>query len=72
MSEPWSTCIKGTRTKASLTESTSADVERVWCLALGAVTNPRKSGNVRLIWHAAEKVGNISSNSKLITVNGAP
>ncbi|XP_062705689.1 uncharacterized protein LOC115258970 [Aedes albopictus] len=57
---------KGYAHKASLSELTSVDAERVWYLPLGAVTNPRKPGKVRLIWDAAAKVGNVSFNSKLL------
>ncbi|XP_062714070.1 uncharacterized protein LOC134290872 [Aedes albopictus] len=57
---------KGYAHKASLSELTSVDAERVWYLPLGAVTTPRKPGKVRLIWDAAAKVGNVSFNSKLL------
>lgn len=57
---------KGYAHRASLTELTSVDSNRVWYLPLGIVTNPKKPHKVRLIWDAAAKVGGISFNSKLL------
>ncbi|XP_062542335.1 uncharacterized protein LOC134210303 [Armigeres subalbatus] len=57
---------KGYAHKASLAELTSVAAEQVWYLPLGVVTNPRKSGKVRLIWDAAAKKNNVSFNSKLL------
>lgn len=58
--------LKGYAHRATEEELSQADPKRVWYLPLGAVTNPRKPGKVRLIWDAAAKVDGISLNSMLL------
>lgn len=57
---------KGYAHRATEEELAQANPKRVWYLPLGAVTNPRKPGKVRLIWDAAAKVDGISLNSMLL------
>ncbi|XP_055623567.1 uncharacterized protein LOC129766992 [Toxorhynchites rutilus septentrionalis] len=57
---------KGYIHKASLTELTSVEPNRVWYLPLGVVINPKKPAKIRLIWDAAAKVGDVSLNCKLL------
>ncbi|XP_062537863.1 uncharacterized protein LOC134206188 [Armigeres subalbatus] len=57
--------LKGYAHLATQTELAHANPKRVWYLPLGAVTNPRKPGKVRLIWDAAARVNGISLNSML-------
>ncbi|XP_062541787.1 uncharacterized protein LOC134209767 [Armigeres subalbatus] len=57
---------KGYAHRATPEELERADPKRVWYLPLGAVTNPRKPGKVRLIWDAAARVDGISLNSMLL------
>ena len=57
---------KGYAHRASPEELNTADLRRVWYLPLGAVTNPRKPGKVRLIWDASAKVDGVSLNSMLL------
>ncbi|XP_055632505.1 uncharacterized protein LOC129772980 [Toxorhynchites rutilus septentrionalis] len=52
--------------RATKEELESADPRRIWYLPLGAVTNPRKPGKVRLIWDAAAVVDGISLNTLLL------
>ncbi|XP_053686085.1 uncharacterized protein LOC128735625 [Sabethes cyaneus] len=57
---------KGYAHRASEAELADADIRRVWYLPLGAVTNPRKPGKVRMIWDARAAVNGISLNSVLL------
>ncbi|XP_055597343.1 uncharacterized protein LOC129747259 [Uranotaenia lowii] len=57
---------KGYAHRATEQELATGDPRRVWYLPLGAVTNPRKPGKVRLIWDAAAKVCGVSLNSMLL------
>ncbi|XP_062538870.1 uncharacterized protein LOC134207165 [Armigeres subalbatus] len=57
---------KGYAHRASPEELNSGDLRRVWYLPLGAVTNPRKPGKIRLIWDASAKVDGVSLNSMLL------
>ncbi|XP_062704573.1 uncharacterized protein LOC134286891 [Aedes albopictus] len=57
---------KGYAHRASPQELNNVDLRRVWYLPLGAVTNPRKPGKVRLIWDASAKVDGVSLNSMLL------
>ncbi|XP_065079347.1 uncharacterized protein LOC135702242 [Ochlerotatus camptorhynchus] len=58
--------IKGYAHRVTEDELAQAEPKRVWYLPLGAVTNPRKPGKVRLIWDAAAIVDGISLNSMLL------
>ncbi|XP_055590700.1 uncharacterized protein LOC129742784 [Uranotaenia lowii] len=57
---------KGYCHRATPSELDTADVRRTWYLPLGAVTNPKKPGKVRLIWDAAARVDGISLNTLLL------
>ncbi|XP_053699113.1 uncharacterized protein LOC128746088 [Sabethes cyaneus] len=57
---------KGYAHRATQEELESADPRRIWYLPLGAITNPRKPGKVRLIWDAAAVVDGISLNTLLL------
>ncbi|XP_055609919.1 uncharacterized protein LOC129756897 [Uranotaenia lowii] len=57
---------KGFCHRATRAELEAADPKRTWYLPLGAVTNPKKPGKVRLIWDAAAKVEKVSLNSVLL------
>ncbi|XP_053686345.1 uncharacterized protein LOC128735887 [Sabethes cyaneus] len=57
---------KGYAQRAISADLKSADPRKVWFLPLGAVTNPKKPGKVRLIWDAAAKVPGVSLNSTLL------
>lgn len=57
---------KGYAHRATEDELKQADPKRIWYLPLGAVTNPRKPGKVRLVWDAAAQVNGISLNSMLL------
>ncbi|XP_058456811.1 uncharacterized protein LOC131434173 [Malaya genurostris] len=57
---------KGYAHRATNDELTRADPNRVWYLPLGAVTNAKKPGKVRIIWDAAAKVDGVSLNSVLL------
>ncbi|XP_058839405.1 uncharacterized protein LOC131694906 [Topomyia yanbarensis] len=57
---------KGYAHLATESELLNANPRRVWYLPLGAVTNPKKPGKIRLVWDAAAKVDGISLNSLLI------
>ncbi|XP_055585344.1 uncharacterized protein LOC129738178 [Uranotaenia lowii] len=57
---------KGYAHRATNEELQQADPRRVWYLPLGAVTNPKKPGKVRLVWDAAAKVNGISLNCVLL------
>ncbi|XP_055589014.1 uncharacterized protein LOC129741312 [Uranotaenia lowii] len=57
---------KGYCHRATPEELKSFDPRRTWFLPLGAVTNPKKPGKVRLVWDAAAKAEGISLNSMLL------
>ncbi|XP_055587983.1 uncharacterized protein LOC129740353 [Uranotaenia lowii] len=57
---------KGFCHRATRAELEVADPRRTWYLPLGAVTNPKKPGKVRLIWDAAAEVNKVSLNSVLL------
>ncbi|XP_055589070.1 uncharacterized protein LOC129741371 [Uranotaenia lowii] len=57
---------KGYCHRATPDELQQADPRRTWYLPLGAVTNPKKPGKVRLIWDAAAKVDGVSLNAMLL------
>ncbi|XP_055584688.1 uncharacterized protein LOC129737550 [Uranotaenia lowii] len=57
---------KGYAHKASMAELESADPRKTWYLPIGAVTNPKKPGKVRIIWDAAAKSDGVSLNSVLL------
>ncbi|XP_055604632.1 uncharacterized protein LOC129752870 [Uranotaenia lowii] len=58
--------LKGYAHRATQRELDMANPKRIWYLPLGAVTNPKKKGKVRLIWDAAAKVDGVSLNSLLL------
>ncbi|XP_062711745.1 uncharacterized protein LOC134289626 [Aedes albopictus] len=57
---------KGYAHKATPSELNAADPRRLWYLPIGAVTNPKKPGKVRVVWDAAAKVDGVSLNSVLL------
>ncbi|XP_058817804.1 uncharacterized protein LOC131681110 [Topomyia yanbarensis] len=57
---------KGYAHRATEDELSRADPHRVWYLPLGAVTNAKKPGKVRVVWDAAAKVDGVSLNSVLL------
>ncbi|XP_055522992.1 uncharacterized protein LOC129717172 [Wyeomyia smithii] len=57
---------KGYAHKATPAELTNADPRRIWYLPLGAVTNAKKPGKIRVIWDAAATVNGVSLNSVLL------
>ncbi|XP_058445110.1 uncharacterized protein LOC131426420 [Malaya genurostris] len=52
--------------KATAVEMELADPRKIWYLPIGAVTNPKKPGKVRVIWDAAARVDGVSLNSALL------
>ncbi|XP_055633239.1 uncharacterized protein LOC129773625 [Toxorhynchites rutilus septentrionalis] len=57
---------KGYAHRATQKELSCADPDRIWYLPLGAVTNPKKPGKVRLIWDAAAMKNGMSLNTLLL------